>query len=58
MDGRELLLLTFAAIILICSANPLTLPGKLRGVGSRPALVQAHGSAQIHRLPPGSLQLN
>jgi hypothetical protein len=58
MDGRELLLLTLAAMMLICSANPLTLPGKLRGVGSRSALVQAHGSAQNHRLPRGSLQLN
>ena len=56
MDGRDLMLLTLAAIILICSATGPTPAGGPRGLGSAFSLVPTFQPAQGHRLPSGQLR--
>lgn len=58
MDGRDLMLLTLTAIILICSAAGPTPAGRLRGMGPALSLVPMVSPVLNHRLPPGFLQSN
>ena len=58
MAGRDLMLLTLAAVILICSAAPLMPAGKQRGLGLTLSRGHSFGSTQNPRRPPGPLQPN
>ena len=58
MDGRDLMLLTLAAIILICSAAGPTPAGRPRGLAPAFSLVPTLHPVQSHRLPSGQLRSN
>ena len=58
MDGRDLMLLTLAAIILICSTAAPMPAGWPRGLGPALSLVPSPHAVQSHRLPSGQLRSN